>query len=149
MRDSQNRARAPRRMVTALSSGSEFDQFLYAPIGDSSDDLPLSVLSALARQDLDPWGEAATLARLSRDSAIARFTPVIFAVTSRNPGPADPAANAARLIALLPRSPNFIPGHDPASTDEPDHSRLLVIYVLFGLMMIVCAALGHWLRSFN
>ena len=71
------------------------------------------------------------------------------AMRGHNPGPADPAANAARLIALLPRSPNFIPGHDPASTDEPDHSRLLVIYLLFGLMMIVCAALGHWLRSFN
>jgi hypothetical protein len=33
--------------------GSEFDSFLYAPIGEDGNGMPLSVLSALARLDVD------------------------------------------------------------------------------------------------
>jgi hypothetical protein len=36
----------------------EFDNFLYASIGADRNGMPLSVLSALARLDLDPWEEA-------------------------------------------------------------------------------------------
>jgi hypothetical protein len=39
--------------------GSEFDDFLYASIGEDSNGVLLSVLSALARLDVDPWEEAA------------------------------------------------------------------------------------------
>ena len=45
--------------------GSEFDDFLFAPIGEERNGMPLSVVSALARSDLDPWQEAAQLARLA------------------------------------------------------------------------------------
>jgi hypothetical protein len=37
--------------------GTEFDDFLFAPIGEDRNDMPLSVLSALARLDIDPWQE--------------------------------------------------------------------------------------------
>jgi len=33
----------------------EFETFLYAPIGQDNEGMPLSVLSALARRDVDPW----------------------------------------------------------------------------------------------
>jgi len=46
--------------------GTEFDDFLFAPIGEDRNDMPLSVLSALARLDIDPWQEADKLARLPR-----------------------------------------------------------------------------------
>jgi hypothetical protein len=49
--------------------GSEFDDFLFAPIGEDRNDMPLSVLSALARLDIDPWHEAAELARLPGETA--------------------------------------------------------------------------------
>ena len=52
---------APTPSISVL--GSEFDDFLFAPIGDDRNDMPLSVLSALARLDVDPWEEAAELAR--------------------------------------------------------------------------------------
>ena len=45
----------------------EFDDFLYAPIGADEGEMPLSVLSALARSDLDPWQEAAELSDLPKD----------------------------------------------------------------------------------
>ena len=44
--------------------GAEFDKFLGAPIGEGRNGTPLSVLSALARLDVDPWQEAASLARM-------------------------------------------------------------------------------------
>jgi hypothetical protein len=53
---------APSASVSHL--GSEFDNFLFASIGESRNGMLLSVLSALARLDLDPWQEAAELARL-------------------------------------------------------------------------------------
>ena len=43
----------------------DFDEFLYAPIGADASGNPVTLLSALARLDMDPWEEAANLARLS------------------------------------------------------------------------------------
>jgi hypothetical protein len=51
--------------MTASAPGAyltcQFDEFLYARIDEGSDTTPLSVLSMLARLDLDPWEEAAKL----------------------------------------------------------------------------------------
>ena len=59
---------------------SEFDEFLYAPIDSGSNGVLLSVFSALARQDVDPWQEAASLARMSRQSAAQRLAALISAL---------------------------------------------------------------------
>jgi hypothetical protein len=42
--------------------GSEFDEFLGASICEDRNGTGLSVLSALARLDVDPWIEATSLA---------------------------------------------------------------------------------------
>ena len=44
--------------VTTPRLGCEFDRFLYASVGDDNNGMPLTVLSALARMDVDPWEEA-------------------------------------------------------------------------------------------
>ena len=44
--------------VSAFGRKSEFDSFLCAPIGEERNGMLLSVLSALARLDVDPWQEA-------------------------------------------------------------------------------------------
>ena len=54
--------------------GREFDDFLFAPIGDDQNGPPLSVVSALARLDVDPWKEALSLARMPREEAKERLT---------------------------------------------------------------------------
>ena len=60
-------------MMTPAASvffvGSQFNDFLYAPIGADRNEMPLSVLSALARLDIDPWKEAAELSELPTDTA--------------------------------------------------------------------------------
>ncbi len=65
--------------------------------------MPLSVLSALARLDVDPWQEAAKLARLPGKAATEALASLIAALPDRPAGNLEPGTIAARLIALLPR----------------------------------------------
>ena len=66
--------------ATIMSARSEFDAFLFAHIGEEKNGMLLSVLSALARLDLDPWREAAELARTPRQIARQRLTSLIAAL---------------------------------------------------------------------
>ncbi|HZL59045.1 MAG TPA: hypothetical protein VFC38_05045 [Stellaceae bacterium] len=68
------------RAVSVSLLGSEFDDFLYAPVGEDGNGMRLSVLSALARLDVDPWQEAAKLARLPGKTAIERLASLIAAL---------------------------------------------------------------------
>ncbi|WP_397542020.1 hypothetical protein [Roseovarius salis] len=51
----------------------ELEPFLYAFVGEDPRGSPVTVLSALARLNLDPWAEAADLAALGREAAATRF----------------------------------------------------------------------------
>jgi hypothetical protein len=77
----------------------QFDDFLYARVDEGSDTTPLSVLSMLARLDLDPWEEAAKLARLPRAAAAKRLVDFI-AATSGAPHNAKTVSD--QLLELLP-----------------------------------------------
>lgn len=80
----------------------QFDDFLFARIDEGSNATPLSVLSMLARLDIDPWDEAAKLARLPRAAAARRLVDFIAAT----PGAPSAYLNAKtvsdRLLNLLP-----------------------------------------------
>lgn len=81
----------------------EFDAFLFSPIGEDYNGLQLSVVSLLARRDLDPWQEAASLANLPKEAAIQKLASLIWALPGPLVASPDRAAMATRLIALLPR----------------------------------------------
>jgi hypothetical protein len=81
----------------------EFDDFLYAPIGADEGEMPLSVLSALARLDVDPWQEAAELSELPKGTATQRLASLIARLPGGRWTLADSRAIADRLIELLPR----------------------------------------------
>jgi hypothetical protein len=122
---------------------SEFDAFLYASIGKSDDDVSLSVLSALARQNLDAWEEAATLTHLSRQSAIDRLASIISPMTMGQTDP-EPAATAARLVALLPQSHTFnLPPYGKSSAGTPINITPIIIYIVIGALIIASALLGN------
>jgi hypothetical protein len=91
---------------------SEFDNFLFAPICEDRNGTRLSVLSALARLDVDPWQEADELAQLPGETATRRLASMIAALPDGPSGPLDPGTVATRLIELLPRraSSNIVPG---------------------------------------
>jgi hypothetical protein len=89
--------------VTPGAPGSEFDAFLYASIAEEHNGTLLSVLSALARLNLDPWDEAARLAGLPRAAASQILTKLIAALPEGPSASSDPEALAERLMALLPK----------------------------------------------
>lgn len=88
--------------MTQLSrTDSQFDRFLFAPLYEDGE-TPLSVLSALARQDIDAWQEAARLNQLPKDSAINSFASTIWKTNSERWSPSDASIVAAGLVELLP-----------------------------------------------
>ena len=93
-------------MTTAPLSvpGSEFNDFLFAPIGEDRNGMLVSVLSGLARADVDPWQEAAKLAQLPGETATRELAALIGALPDRAASFQDPRTIATRLIALLPRA---------------------------------------------
>jgi hypothetical protein len=88
--------------VATFFLGSEFDAFLFAPIEEDRNGMLLSVVSALARLDVDPWQEAAHLARLPPETATQRLAAVIAGLPHGLSTRPDPGVTAARLVALLP-----------------------------------------------
>lgn len=89
-----------------------FDKFLRAPVCEDGNGTPLSVLSALARLDIDPWKEAAELTELSPTMATQRLSLLIAALPGALSNHISPTTSAVRLIALLPhrdRSSSAVP----------------------------------------
>jgi hypothetical protein len=80
-----------------------FNDFLYATVCEQPNEMPLSVISAMARLDLDPWTEAAELAGMPADGAALRLSGLLARVVDDRPTQPDRATIAARLVALLPQ----------------------------------------------
>jgi|SRR5579863_3032281 len=133
----------------ALASllGPEFDDFLYASIDEDRNGKPLSVLSALARLEVDPWREAVKLARLPKEDASKRLAALIAAQ------PDEPSAHrpvqtiAARLIAVLPQGGGLIvqPRKTSPGASGMSSSRPITLVVVLILMLI--AFFGLLIRS--
>jgi hypothetical protein len=92
------------RAAATTSQGSEFQNFLYAPICQDQEGMTLSVLSAIARQDVDPWTEAARLSQLPKETATKQITDLLDGLPRRTLACLDRVEVAARLSALLPRN---------------------------------------------
>jgi hypothetical protein len=109
---------------------SEFDSFLFASIGEERNGMMLSVLSALARLDVDPWQEAASLRGLPAGAAIERLTLLFSSLPIARPIPLAPAT-VARLIGLLPEAArDNIRSHQTQLTDKANHSWPLMLYFI-------------------
>ena len=119
--------------------GPEFDQFLGASIGEDRNGTGLSVLSALARLDVDPWKEATSLARMPREAAAVRLTELIEALPLAPASAIPSRTSAASLVALLPKSKAM----DVRSPDSPfaatglREMRVLMALGGFAIMMLV------------
>jgi hypothetical protein len=97
-----------RREYTALQP--EFDEFLFAAVGEEIDGIPLTTISMLTQLGFDPWRESGRLASLAKRDATEQLAQII----ARLPRPgwvAERRGEIARtLIELLPQR---------AKTDEP------------------------------
>jgi hypothetical protein len=96
----------PRLPITARAAttrlGSEFDAFLFAPVGDQTV-MPISVVTMLARSGLDPWHEASRLAALAPEVAAQKMASILSATPGPSFRPDDLLTIAAKLVAVLPR----------------------------------------------
>jgi hypothetical protein len=130
--------------VLSTSHGAKFDAFLYAPIGEERNGMMLSVLSALARLDLDPWQEAAKLAVLPADTAKQRLTSLLEALPDATSPGRDPAPIAARLIGLLPHSA----GHDKlANTVVGASAKTKPQEVLIWAVFMMVFLVSQWIAA--
>jgi hypothetical protein len=80
----------------------EFDAFLFAPVGEEVDGVPLSVLSALSRLGLDPRDEAARLARLTKNAAADQLAAMIARLSDRRWSASEACRIASGLVERLP-----------------------------------------------
>jgi hypothetical protein len=119
--------------------GSEFDNFLFALVGEDRNGMPLSVVSVLARMELDPWVEAASLADLPAETAARKLAAWLDALPDPTLKPASPDTRAARLIALLPRraNPNSPPPLAGTGAVAAAHPRPLTKAILVAIYMIL------------
>ena len=130
-------------MMTPAASvcfvGSEFDDFLYAPIGVERNEMLLSVLSAFARLNIDPWREAAELSELPKQTATHRLTSLLARLPSGRWAHADCGVIADRLIQLLPhRSSSKVP-LAKAAHSLPERSHSTIVKILFCIALAATA----------
>jgi len=122
--------------------GPEYNKFLFAIAAEANGNA-VTVLSALARQNLDPWAEAAALARMSAPAAIQRLSALLEPaglVTTRP----QFRRTATKLIALLPSaSIADIPAQLASGGPAIANARAILAFLLIfmGVMLsIQCAA---------
>jgi hypothetical protein len=135
------------RSDSASALRSEFDEFLLAPIGEDRNGGLLSVLSALARMDIDPWEEAAKLAQLPVETAIRTLASLIAALPGGASARPDPEMIAPRLIALLPRqaATDVLP-RKTLVAETAAHSYL-VRYLICYLICMLIVLVSQWFMA--
>ena len=89
----------------AATLRTDYDAFLFAPIGEDANGLPLTLLTIFARLGFDPWEEAADIAALPMEPAMQRLASRLEASPNPPASPADTVNIVTRLIALLHRAP--------------------------------------------
>jgi len=125
--------------------GTEFNNFLFATAAEDGNGVAVTVLSALARLDLDPWDEAAKLRDLPKDSAVQRLAGVIAPLSAATP--AEARKTAARLLGLLPGATATLIPAKISSARLPDiaHLRSILAFLLvFMAVMLSLQFLMHY-----
>jgi hypothetical protein len=123
--------------------GPEFDEFLSAPISEDRNGMTLSVLSALARLDVDPWREATSLARMPREAAARRLTALIDALPREPTSGVPSQTSVAALVALLPKgkTPNARPSNSEIPEAGLQQTHILLALSAFAIMALIALTL--------
>jgi len=133
-------------MIDPTRSGlsCEFNNFLYSVVGDASGPMPVSVLSALARHNVDPWQEAAQLAQMPKRAAITRLASMISTVNSEVAPQPRAELIATRLIELLPAASILgMARRIGAAHPEPGPRLSLLAGMAVGLLFLVLIIFGN------
>lgn len=121
--------------------GVEYTAFLFEPLGDDRNGVPLALASILGRMSLDPWSEAASLAAMPADAAARKLVLFIEAMPNQALPRVESNTLAERLIRLLPKRPDPAapatqPLADARATERRPLFRYLVWLALFCVLLI-------------
>lgn len=117
---------------------SDLNDFLFASVGADENGMPVSVLSALTRLDVDPWEEAARLAALPKARAAAALGQLMARLPLDRLAASERSETAARLIELLPAGhAGVVPG--PALFRATPEKRVQVTVWLACLGLVATA----------
>ena len=86
-----------------------YEDFLFAPVCEDANGMCLSVISALARTNVDPWEEASRLAAMPKAIAEKTLLSILDLVSGGSWNAPEAAAIATRLVRLLPQSGETAP----------------------------------------
>ena len=123
---------------------SDLNGFLFAEVGVEASGMTLSVLSTLARLDVDPWQEAGRLAKLPRLTAVNWLAGTIARMPSSLWSLADATVIAGRLVSLLPPRGPAIPKSRPSVLPAPGMPRGLKQRIAMAVLMAVMFAGLSW-----
>lgn len=130
---------------------SDLQEFLLAPIWDEKNGVPLSILSALARLGMDPWGEAARLAEMPRAGAVSALAAILAKLPRSEPELPDYSRISERLVQFLPEGgskpmPNMHAAGNGGTTvaNAIVNSQNIVLIVVAAVMAVFLQVNG-WL----
>jgi hypothetical protein len=114
---------------------SDLNDFLFAPVGQQQNGMPLNVVSGLTRLGLDPWEEAARLAVLPKALAAEKLAPIIARLPFERPQPSDNLAISRQLVEFLPEHPCRVSlGREQVSAKNKKYLQTIIL--------LACIALG-------
>jgi hypothetical protein len=125
---------------------SQFNEFLFASIGKEGNGMPLSVVSALARLEIDPWQEAARLSVLPEDLAVAALDGLIRRLPAPGWNETETREIAARLIELLPHSGAPARPGAPLSSSERKTGPRVAVWLLVAALA-AAALYSAWAKD--
>ena len=114
---------------------SDLNDFLFASVGNQRNGMPLNVVSALTRLDVDPWEEAARLAALPKALAVEALEPMIAQLPIFRRQQSDNLVISQRLVELLPAG-------QQAATAGPEQAGAKEKKYFDTVMVLACLALG-------
>jgi hypothetical protein len=125
---------------------SEFNEFLFAPVGEEENGTELTVLSALARLGIDPWAEAARLSALPKEAAARALATTIAMLPEGHWTGSDVSAIAARLVSRLRRGPAVAGKPPPGESGGNDKAKSwiaawLICIVVFAAVLLATSYL--------
>ena len=137
---------------------SQYNAFLFAPVGQESTGQELTALTLLTRLGIDPWLEAARLSDLPKDAAARAFAATIVRLPQEDRRGWDAEAIAQRVVNCLPAASvapvPLVPGA-PAQRDgrnEGKRSRVrqkptLARWLLWGALAVAVVLLVYHLQG--
>jgi hypothetical protein len=120
--------------------GPEFQPFLQSKLWEEKNEMRLTVLSALARLDIDPWQEAAELAALPKAWAEKRLAERLGRLPGAPAAFLEVGAFCGRSVNLLPQTPRLAKGAPtppPAANTKARLIGLASVYVFVGASIAI------------